>query len=227
MVPARPSRLSPRERVFVPLAAWAFVTVAWVLPPGFLDARAALLLHLPYKVHAAEALRGLRLPLWNPYVGLGRPFLADPETAVLYPPNLLHPLLGPVPALYVLAVLHGILAAVGAIKLGRHLGLSPAASLVPAVCFVAGMPLVGRQQAGQVGFTQALAYLPLLLFLGARLQDTPGPRRAAALSVVLALQFLCGHPQAAWVGALGLGSFLLGRAFVPKAERPLGRHLAG
>ncbi|MBL6764503.1 MAG: hypothetical protein ISQ14_06065, partial [Verrucomicrobiae bacterium] len=26
------------------------------------------------------------LPLWNPFVGLGRPFLADTQNAVFYPP---------------------------------------------------------------------------------------------------------------------------------------------
>src|SRR5829696_1036728 len=30
-----------------------------------------------------------RLPLWNPYSGLGKPFLADPTNAVLYPASFL------------------------------------------------------------------------------------------------------------------------------------------
>ena len=33
-----------------------------------------------------EAVREGRLPLWNPYIGLGRPYLADTQTMVFYPP---------------------------------------------------------------------------------------------------------------------------------------------
>ena len=33
-----------------------------------------------------DAVREGRVPLWNPYIGLGRPFLADTQNAVFYPP---------------------------------------------------------------------------------------------------------------------------------------------
>jgi len=42
----------------------------------------------PFKAYAAEVLRAGRLPLWNPYLFMGVPFLANIQTAVLYPLNL-------------------------------------------------------------------------------------------------------------------------------------------
>jgi hypothetical protein len=69
-----------------------------------------LQLHLPARHYMAEALREGRLPLWNPHVALGRPFLADVETAVFYPPNLLYVVLDPSTAWGLLTAAHATLA---------------------------------------------------------------------------------------------------------------------
>ena len=42
----------------------------------------------PYKAYAAEIVRQGRLPLWNPYLFMGVPFLANAQTALFYPLNL-------------------------------------------------------------------------------------------------------------------------------------------
>jgi hypothetical protein len=41
----------------------------------------------PYQTYAAEALRNLRLPLWNPRIFTGVPFLANLQAGLLYLPN--------------------------------------------------------------------------------------------------------------------------------------------
>jgi hypothetical protein len=40
--------------------------------------------------YAVERVGEGELPLWNPYMNAGAPFLADPQTAVYYPPRLLN-----------------------------------------------------------------------------------------------------------------------------------------
>ena len=45
--------------------------------------------YYPWRHFAAESLRSGHLPLWNPYQFCGTPFLANGQSAVLYPPNLL------------------------------------------------------------------------------------------------------------------------------------------
>ena len=42
----------------------------------------------PYKAYAAETILSGSLPLWNPYLFMGVPFLANIQSAVLYPLNL-------------------------------------------------------------------------------------------------------------------------------------------
>ena len=41
----------------------------------------------PYWAYTAASLGDGRLPLWNPHVFMGVPFLANPQAAVLYPLN--------------------------------------------------------------------------------------------------------------------------------------------
>jgi hypothetical protein len=41
----------------------------------------------PYKAYAAEVIRQGHLPLWNPYLFMGVPFLANAQTALFYPLN--------------------------------------------------------------------------------------------------------------------------------------------
>src|SRR3990167_919457 len=41
----------------------------------------------PYWDYRAQELLAGRLPLWNPYLFMGAPFLANPQAGVLYPLN--------------------------------------------------------------------------------------------------------------------------------------------
>jgi hypothetical protein len=207
-----------REALFVVAASVALVALAGLLPPTFFEGRDWLQLHLPNKVHAAESLRGGDLPLWNPYASLGRPFLADTEAAVLYPPNLLYLALDPSSALLLLTLAHFVLGLVGMLALGRALGMERWAAWLAGACFLWSAPLVARLSAGQVPYAHATCYVPLLFLLALRLQDTFSLARLAALASALALQLLCGHPQIAWVTWLGLGAFLLGRALPPTGQ---------
>ena len=156
----------------------------------------------------------------------GRPFLADTETAVLYPPNLIHVVLDPSTALLFLTIGHYALCLLGMLALGRALGLARWTAWLAAACLLWSAPLVARLSAGQVPYVHASCYVPLLFFLALRLQDQFSFSRLAALAAALALQLLCGHPQIAWVSWLGIGFFLLGRA-LPPAERPGRAALAG
>jgi hypothetical protein len=192
-------------------AAVLLVTIAYLSPPVF-QGTDWLQMHLPFRAYAVEALRAGRLPLWNPYTGLGRPFLADTETAVLYPPNLLYLLLDPSSALFLLTIAHYVLGLLGMLALGHALGVDRWAAWLVAACFLWSAPLVARLSAGQVPMAQGMCYVPLLLFLTLRLQDGRSARRLGALAAALALQLLCGHPQIAWITWLGLGAFALGRS---------------
>ncbi len=194
------------------LAALLVTTLAFLTPPTLFEGLDWGELHLPNRRFLAQSLGSGRLPLWNPYVALGRPFLADVETAVFYPPNLIYVVLDPSVALALLTAAHVVLAGAGMLRLGRLLGAQRWASAIAALSFVLGAPIAARLAAGQVAYAHAACYLPLIFALGAEMQHSFSWARLARLAAALGLQLLCGHPQIAWVTWLGLVAFLAGRA---------------
>src|SRR5262249_24295774 len=104
--------LSPDARAAVGLFAAALICY---YPLVFLGRALvdydALVYFYPQRVYLARSLCAGEIPLWDPNLFLGAPFLANPQTAVLSPPSWLF-LLGPVQSIYTAQlVLHAFLAA--------------------------------------------------------------------------------------------------------------------
>jgi len=168
----------------------------------------------PYRDAVSEALRHGRLPLWNPYLFMGAPLLANSQAAAFYP---LHwPLLwleAPAQVAWSI-VLHVWLAAAGTFLLARRaLGLGlPAALVAGAVMGLGGF--LGAQ-VEHVNQLNASAWLPwLLLFLEMALQR--GRRRwVAELAAcgVVALIFLAGHTQASYIVLMAAWGYALLRGW--------------
>src|SRR4029077_16092505 len=94
----------------LPLAALVFFFPLVFLGRALVDYDAFVYFY-PQRVFLARSLLAGQIPQWDPYLFLGVPFLANPQTAVLYPPSWLF-LLGPVQAVYAAQlVLHAFLAA--------------------------------------------------------------------------------------------------------------------
>jgi hypothetical protein len=199
------------------LLATSLVALIHLTPPSFFGGVDWLQLHLPARQYMRQALLAGHLPLWNPHVALGRPFLADIETAVFYPPNVLYLALDPSVAYALLTAAHASLGCWGMMQLGRHLRIDPWARWLCAALLVSSQAVVARLQAGQSHYGHAIYYLPLLLLLCARLVREATWRRVLGIALLLALQLLCGHPQIAWITWLGLATFCLG-CTVPTRE---------
>jgi hypothetical protein len=102
----------------------------------------------------ADALRSGVVPLWDPFLNGGQPFLAEPSNFAFHPSNVLLVLLPTVFAFNLVLVLHVFFSAVAAYWLARTLKLGA----VPA--FICGMVY------GYCGFTLSAANLiPILLGL--------------------------------------------------------------
>ncbi len=54
--------------------------------PGYRD---LLIFVIPFKHFLSDHLRHGQIPLWNPWVYLGTPFLASLQSGVFYPPSVL------------------------------------------------------------------------------------------------------------------------------------------
>ncbi len=174
---------------------------------------------VPYWDYAAEALRQGRLPLWNPYLFLGVPFLANPPVAVLYPLHWpLRLLLWPPRALAASFVLHVWLGGLFTYALARRsLGLGRLGALVAAVVWM-GSGYVGGQ-AEHISHLSTVAWLPLTMLL-LDLASPGGSRplrwnAVAGLGLVIALMLLAGHTQLAYISLCGLGLYALRPSVIP------------
>ena len=159
---------------------------------------------LPWHSFALQVMAGGHVPLWNPWLGMGAPLLANHQSAVLYPPNLLLAVVGPAWGHGLLVLLHLVLAGAGMVLLARRLGLGASGQTVSAIAFSLSGYLVAR--AGFLSMNAALAWVPWIVGAGLGLaRATAGPSplaqrvpAAGLFSFFLAMQWLAGHAQTAW-----------------------------
>ena len=193
------------------LASAAFTGLVFLTSPTVYQGPDFVRLHGINRQYAATRLAQGELPLWNPYVGLGRPFLADIETAFFYPPNVVYLVLDPLTGLALLAVLHGALGLLAMRSFCGHLGATGGAAWAGGVVWLAGAPFVEELLAGRSPYAWGIAYVPLAFLAARSAQDDSSVRSLARLALVLCLQLLAGHPHIAWITWFGLGWFVLGR----------------
>lgn len=155
-----------------------------------------------------EALLSGHLPLWNPYVGFGRPFLADIDTATLYPLNLLF-LLPATWALPLCVLAHTTLVLLGVGRLGRDLNLSWRASLLAGVTLALSTTLLARLQAGQIQVFCAFAWLPLWWAFAWRAWREPSWSAMVAFAITTAMVVLAGSPPLLWAMSWAVLAWLL------------------
>ncbi len=174
-----------------------------------------------YREILARAIRAGHLPLWNPHTFGGWPFLADPETALFYPANLVYVGLPQRHAVVADAAAHLLGAWLGTAYWARRgLGLARGPAFFAGLAFIGCGFIVSRGYAGHLTFLQASAFLPWLAVAAQRAREAiivGGPQRlrsAAAWTalggLLLGLQILTGALPIAWLSAVGIGLFALG-----------------
>lgn len=190
---------------------WPIFVPRWHMPAGGGDLLALL---YPLYTHAADSLRSAQLPLWNPYLYSGAPFLADPQTSLFYPPNLLF-LLFPAPPyalMELLVAFHLWLAGAGVYTLLTLRGLPRLPAVTGALTFMFSSVFVTH--IGNLNILAASAYLPWAIASWDRLahhtaagQRIPAIRAALALAVTLTLSFFAGQAQFTWITLIALTFF--------------------
>ncbi len=171
----------------------------------------------PYWQAAADALRSGRVPLWNPDIFLGAPFLANSQAGFFYPLNWPLWLLLPTPyAVNASILLHVAIAGMGTYWAGRlTLALGRWAALLAAVLFALGGYLTAQVE--HINQLQGLAWLPWFFVALSPLAAPGRPRPTgremvpsiAAGGVLFALQLLAGHTQTAFISGVAVTLWLL------------------
>lgn len=164
----------------------------------------SLVYFYPNAVYLADQLRAGHIPLWDPYIFAGVPFLANSQVGALYPPSLLY-LLGPVSRVYaVLAVGHVWLLAIGIYALGRvSLGLSRRGALFAAIAVAFGGFVGGMD--GHLNQVETLAWAPYEIMAVERGAAERSWGWALLSAIPFALAALAGHSQELYMTALVAG----------------------
>ncbi|MFH1368085.1 MAG: YfhO family protein [Elusimicrobiota bacterium] len=147
----------------------------------------------PIYTFLSDAVRSNIMPLWNPFVHGGAPFLANPQTAVYYPLSYIFAFLPFPEALGVHTVLHTFLAGLFMYWLAGDLGMKRTASLGAAIMFMFNGFFVFHFE-----FATCIAsyvWIPLVFMFYRRAARSGDVADIAAAAVFLALQFFAGYPQ--------------------------------
>ncbi|HXH37035.1 MAG TPA: hypothetical protein VNN08_00260 [Thermoanaerobaculia bacterium] len=148
----------------------------------------------PMRWFTASELRHGRLPLWNVYSASGEPWLANPQTAVFYPPAWLFLVLPFTTAYTLYLFLHVVLLGCGAYLLFARLTRPGGAALAAAVALTFSGPAMSLLDVSNNLTT--FAWIPLIVWCAI---DGVSARASAA---AIAMSFLAGEPFFAAVGAL-------------------------
>ncbi len=211
-------------RLLAHVAPWAGNAPADSLPQWNPLRWDALAQFYPWRHFAAQSVRQGVVPLWNPYQFCGTPFVANSQSAVFYPGNLLFYLLPVARAFALSALLHLTLCGWFFYRFLRRLRCADLAALAGGVVFAYCAWQTAWLQLPT--FLATACWFPLVL-QGVYALCAPATPRArlvkvgAGLGLAVGLMLLAGHLQIAFYGLLAAG--LWGLALLGVSYRRLSR----
>lgn len=140
-------------------------------------------------------LRNGHLPLWNPHIYAGAPFLGAFQSALFYPLNWLYLILQLPLAINLGIVLHLFLGGYFFQLWLHRRGLPLTAALLGSVLFIFSGALFPHIYAGHLPHLAAMAWAPLIFLAIDGQFERPSPVWLLAGGAALAMQILAGHPQ--------------------------------
>ena len=166
-----------------------------------------LSINVPSKILLFRMLGQGQLPLWNPFIFSGTPFLADINLGLLSPFNLFYLLFSPLRALS-LSIISGVLfAGISMYWLGRNMKLSRFASLVAASVFMFSGSFMTHTM--NTAILSTIVWLPLLLTSIKRLIEVKKIKYSIYSSILLTLSLFGGHIQYFYYIALFSFSYII------------------
>lgn len=174
----------------------------------------------PWRTFAAGSLARGEFPLWNPYSYSGTPFLANMQSGLLYPPNVVFWLFDFPVAMRLFVVAQFAMAAGFTYLLLRALSCRVTSSLTGAIAYAySGWMLVHIEFPNKLA---AAAWLPLVI-LGILHCHRGRMRRGVLIGgLATACCITAGYPQTAYTVGLGaavIWALLAVRAVLPDVRR--------
>ncbi len=151
-----------------------------------------LLTYLPRRMLLRDAVRSGRLPLWNPYIYSGTPFLADPQSRVFYPIEILLTAMDPVRAMAYDAAIHVFLAMLGMYLFLRRVGVGARGSILGACAYAFSSFFYFRYAFPTL--VASAAWIPFH-FYGFEVAWRSPRKGTLLLTIFFTLGYLAGFPQ--------------------------------
>ncbi|MCL4418709.1 YfhO family protein [Patescibacteria group bacterium] len=147
----------------------------------------------PWKHFSIEVFKNGQIPLWNPYSFSGTPHLANYQSAVLSPFNILFFVLPFVDAWSILVLLQPLLAGIFMFMLARSLKRGNPASLIAAISFMFCGFITTWMGYATLGY--AILFLPLAIYSIEKFYSSSKIRFLLLLTLTIPLSFFSGHFQ--------------------------------
>lgn len=151
----------------------------------------------------------LRMPLWNPYIHAGLPFVDAMHGDIFYPAAILQIILPVTYALGFKLILHIFLAGVFMFLFLRALGRSDQASFIGGLLYMFTPCLVSLFYPGHDGKIYVTALTPLAFLMVHRGVTTRRIPWFLGFGLVYALMILTAHVQMSYYAAWGLGAYFI------------------
>jgi len=170
---------------------------------------------LPHKQLFVDFIASGELPLWDPYMQGGLPYLANIGNSALYPSNFLYLFLPFFRAFNLNIVLHLILCSVFPYLFSRVIGLQPISSFIVGIVY--GFCGYTLSFTNLVGAFMAVPYLPLLLLFWHLYMLEGKPKWFTITVIVGVIRVFAGAPEANIIGMLFLLGWILFYPYSPRA----------
>lgn len=145
-------------------------------------------------------------PVWDPSVGFGQPFLANPGVQAFYPWTWLNLVLSPGTSYTVYTVSHLVLSGMGFFLLARRLDVSFQGALLGAVVWTTSGPFLSMVSLWH-HFAGA-AWIPWVFLAADYALSAPSLRSSSWWAAAQAAQALAGSAEMCVMTALALGAYL-------------------
>jgi len=168
----------------------------------------------PWRHLAIDIWKQGQVPLWNSYTFSGNPLLANYQTGVLSPLNVLFFILPFVDAWSILVLLQPLLAGLFMYLFVKSLKISKAGSLISALSFMFCGFITTWMGYATLGY--AILFLPLSLFCIEKYCETNKNIFLFLLSLTLPLSFFSGHFQISLYFLIAVISYTFYKFFTTK-----------
>lgn len=149
----------------------------------------------PWKSLVIDQLKSGQWPFWNPYNFSGTPLLANIQTAVFFPTNLIYFILPLLPSWILWVIILPLIFSIFWFIFFRSLRLSIPAAILGSIC-AANLTFL-NVWSELVMTLQTILFLPLILWATTQFANTKRRVYLFLIPLFLAFSFFGGHPQTA------------------------------